>query len=251
MALHKAGLQPWSRAHVFRDTYERGREESTGGFPEQMEPGLSLFQRPDFQLMSESAELYSCKKILKFRRGGGHTAHDFVASDAGKHDAISLRGHTDPEVRRSAAIVAGSWHKAAMSRFGRRFRCWDFFRILPTDVDVPAGAATFFFNLREIGALVPVGFGAVIHRERVEPRGFGSTAGDDGIGHADNGRRVSATREFGENGPIGTKFALDGCGEDGAEVLLVFGIRAVPDFVLGVEIPIFAHCAFSGSEKHG
>src|ERR1700679_3359801 len=119
MAFHKAGLQPWGRTHVFRDTHEGGREESTGGFPEQMEPGPSLFQRPDFQLTSESAELRSCKKILKLGRGGGHTAHDFVAPDAGKHDAISLRGHAHPEVRSSSSIVAGSWHKAGMNRLGR------------------------------------------------------------------------------------------------------------------------------------
>src|SRR5271157_1628001 len=114
MALRKAGPQPWGRAHVFRHTHEGGREESTGGFPEQMEPGLSFFQRPEFQLMGEDAELCSCEKIFKFGRGCGHTAHHFVATDPGKHNAISLRSHTHPEVRRSAAIVAGSRHKAAV-----------------------------------------------------------------------------------------------------------------------------------------
>src|ERR1700683_260036 len=106
MALHKAGLQPWGRAHVFCDTHESGREESTGRFPERMEQGLSLFQRPDFQLMSEGAELCSCEKILKFGCWCGHTAHDFVAPDARKYDAISLRGNTHPDLRRSAAVVA-------------------------------------------------------------------------------------------------------------------------------------------------
>src|ERR1700684_140924 len=140
MALHKGGAEPWGRMHVFRDTHEGEREESTGGFPEQMEPGLSFFQRPDFQLMSESAELRSCKKILKFGHRGGHTAHDLVAADAGKHDAISLRGHTHPEVQRSAAIIAGCWHKTGVSRIGRWFSRWDVFRILRADIDVPAAA---------------------------------------------------------------------------------------------------------------
>src|SRR5580692_4616980 len=99
--------------------------------------------------MSEGAELCSCEKILKFGRRCGHTAHDFVATDAGKHDAISLRGHTHPNLRRSAAIVARSWHKAAVRRFGRWFRRGDCFLILSTDVDVPTGAAAFFFNFSE------------------------------------------------------------------------------------------------------
>src|SRR5712664_146004 len=109
MALSEVRVKPWSRAHAFRDTHERGREKSTGGFPEQMEPGLSLFQCPDFQLVSKGTELCSCEKILKFRRGRGHTAHDFVTTNAGKHDAIILRGHTHPDLWRSAAIIAGSW----------------------------------------------------------------------------------------------------------------------------------------------
>src|SRR5208282_1701892 len=170
MALRKAGLQPWGWPHVFRNTYESGREESTGGFPEQMEPGLSLFQRPDFQLMSEVTELCSCEKILKFGHRCWHAAHDFVATDAGKHDAISLRGHTHPDLRRSAAIVAGSWHKAAVRRFGRWFRRGDCFRILRADVDVPAGATALFFNFGEIGALVPVRFGVVIVGDGIEAR---------------------------------------------------------------------------------
>ena len=33
------------------------------------------------------------------RARGWHTAHDFVATDAGKHDAISLRRHTHPDLR--------------------------------------------------------------------------------------------------------------------------------------------------------
>ena len=154
-------------------------------------------------------------------------------------------------MQRSAAIVARSWHKTGVNRFGWWFRRWDVFRILRTDVDVPAGAPALFFNFGEIGALVPVGFGVVIVGDGIETRRVGGAAGDNGIGHADDGRGVPATAELGENGPVGTKFALDGYGEDVAEVLLVFSISVVTDFVLWLEIPIFAYCVFSGSEEHG
>ena len=48
--------------------------------------------------------------------------------------------------------------------------------LLRADIDVPAGAAALFFNFREIGALVPVGFGVIIvgdvsRREFRRPRG--------------------------------------------------------------------------------
>jgi len=92
MALHKARLQPWGCAHVFCDTHKAERKEFTGSFPEEMDPRLSLLQRPGFQLMSEGAELCSCQKILKFGHRGWHTAHDLVATDTGEHDAIPLRG---------------------------------------------------------------------------------------------------------------------------------------------------------------
>ena len=120
-----------------------------------------------------------------------------------------------------------------------------------TDVDVPAGATALFFNFGEIGALVPVGFGVVIVGDGIEARRVGGATGDDGIGHANDGRGVPATAELGENGSIGTKFALDGCGENGAEMFFVFGISAVTDFLLWIEIPILAHSVFSGSEEHG
>src|SRR5258708_3626970 len=118
MALHKAGLQPWGRSHMFRDTHYGRREESPRRFPEEMEPWLSLFERPDFQLMSEGAELSSCEKILKFGHWRWHSAHDLVSPDAGKHHAISLRRQTGSDLWRGAAVGAGSWHKPIVGRFG-------------------------------------------------------------------------------------------------------------------------------------
>src|SRR5713226_9088961 len=117
MVPHKMGLQPRSRSHVFRNTHECGRKKSPGGLPEQMEPRLSFFQCPDFQFMSERAELCSCEKIFEFRCGCWHSTHDLVAADAGKHDAIPLRGQAHPELRGRAAIVAGGRHKEAVWSF--------------------------------------------------------------------------------------------------------------------------------------
>src|SRR5256886_8293864 len=90
--LHIVGLQPRNRPHVFRDANEPGRKESPRRFPEQMEPWLSFFQRPYFQLMSEPPELCSCEKIFEFRCRCRHATHSLVATHAGEHDAIPLRG---------------------------------------------------------------------------------------------------------------------------------------------------------------
>ncbi len=113
-------------------------------------------------------------------------------------------------------------------------------RFLLADVDVAAGAAASFFYFGEIGALVPVGFGVVVVGDGVEPRGFGGAAGDDGIRHADDGGGVHAAAELGEDGAVGAESAADGFSEDGAEVLFVFGVRAVTDSLAGIEIPILA-----------
>ena len=64
------------------------------------------------------------------------------------------------------------------------------------------------------------------------------SAGDDGVGHADDGGGVHAAAEFGEDGTVGAESAADGFGEDGAEVLFVFGVGAVTDSLGGIEIPI-------------
>src|SRR5713101_835646 len=163
MALHKVGLQPWGRPQVFRDTHKRGGEESPHGFKEKMEPRLSFFECPDFQLMSQGPEPCSREKVFEFRYGRWHATHSLVATNAGKHDPIALRGQAHPDLRGSAAIVAKARHKTVARRFGRWFGRGPFCRILRTDIDVPAGAATPFFDFGEIGTLVPIGFGIVVH----------------------------------------------------------------------------------------
>ena len=102
---------------------------------------------------------------------------------------------------------------------------------------------------------VGVGFEVVVRvvepGDGVEARAFGGTAGDDDIGHADDGRGVHAAAEFGENRPIGAESALDGCGQGRAEVFFVFGVRAVANALARIKIPIFADGVLSWSEEHG
>ena len=91
---------------------------------------------------------------------------------------------------------------------------------------------------------VRVGFevvvGVVEPGDGVEAWAFGFAAGDDGIRHADDGGGVHAAAEFGEDGAVGAESALDGCGQDGAEVFFVFGVGAVADALARIEIPILA-----------
>src|SRR5206468_6222463 len=137
--------------------------------------------------MSQRPELSSCEKIFEFRCGCRHATHSLVAADSREHDTIPLRDQAHPELGGRAPIVAKSWHKAAVRRFGRWFGRGLVFRILRTDIDVPTSAATLFLYFSEIGTLVPIGFGIVVHCDRIEPRDFGGPTGDDDIGHADDG----------------------------------------------------------------
>src|SRR6266852_8703445 len=118
--------------------------------------------------MSERPESCSCEKIFKFWCRCRYATHDFVAADAGKHDAIPLGGEAHPELRGSATIVAGGRHKTAVWCFGRRLGLSLFFWVWWTDVDVPASAAAFFFHFAKVGAFIPVGFGVVVVGDGVE-----------------------------------------------------------------------------------
>ena len=88
-----------------------------------------------------------------------------------------------------------------------------FFYSHSRDIDVVAGAAAFFFDFGEMGKFTPVWLGLVVPSDGVEAGAFGGAAGDDNVGHADDGRGVHAAAEFGEDGTVGTEAALDGCGE--------------------------------------
>jgi len=116
---------------------------------------------------------------------------------------------------------------------------------------VAAGAAAFLFEFSEIDVVVPVGVGVVVPRDGVEARSFGDAAGYDGICDADDRGGVHASGKFGEDGPVGAEPAVDGRGEDAAEVLFVLGVGTVTDFLGRIEIPIFADRTLSVPEEHG
>jgi hypothetical protein len=65
---------------VLRDGNQVGREEFPGCIKEQVEPGLSLIECPDFKSVCELSELGSLKNIFKFRSGTWDTTRDLVAS---------------------------------------------------------------------------------------------------------------------------------------------------------------------------
>src|SRR5262249_42307300 len=84
-------MEPRRRPLVLWDADKGRRKESPGCVKEKVEPRLSFVQSPHFQLVRELPELAGCQKIFEFRRGCWHATGDFVAADAGEHDAIALR----------------------------------------------------------------------------------------------------------------------------------------------------------------
>ncbi len=112
-------------------------------------------------------------------------------------------------------------------------------------------SAALFLDFGEIGAFVISGVRVVVPRDGIESGHFGGAACDDGICHADNGGGVHAATEVSEDGAVGTESPLDGFGKDGAEVFFVFGVGAVADFLLRIEIPILPYSVFSGPEENG
>src|SRR5205807_1902731 len=112
--------------------------------------------------------------------------------------------------------------------------------LLLANVYMTAGAATLFFDLGEVRALVPVGFRVVVVRDRVEARCFGGTAGHDSVCHAHDGGGVHAATQLCEDGTVRAEPAADSFAEDPPKVLFVFSIDAVTDSFLRIEIPILA-----------
>src|SRR5260370_39414775 len=107
-----------------------------------MEPRFSLVQSPHLQFMSESPKLASCQEILEFWCGCWHAARYLVASDAGEHDAVSLRSHARRELAaRFVGTAAGTWggRKVLIVKL-------EFERLLLANIDVEAGATALFFD---------------------------------------------------------------------------------------------------------
>src|SRR6266404_3991830 len=201
-----------------------------------MKPWLPFVQGPQFQLMRERTELCSCEKVGKLRRRRWHATRDLVTSDAGKDDAISLRNHACGELCRSlVGPTAGS--RSRLESVALEFELEGFAR---ADIDVATGPSALFFDLREIRALVPVGFGVVVVGDSVEPPSFGVSAGDDGVCDTNDGGRIHAAAEFGEYGTVRTQPSPHRLPENNSEVLFKFRISAVADLLLRIEIPILA-----------
>src|SRR6266404_4958003 len=202
-----------------------------------MKPWLPFVQGPQFQLMRERTELCSCEKVGKLRRRRWHATRDLVTSDAGKDDAISLRNHACGELCRSlVGPTAGS--RSRLESVALEFELEGFAR---ADIDVATGPSALFFDLREIRALVPVGFGVIVVGDRIEARRLGKATGDGRVSHAHDGGRIHAPAEFGKDRRVRTKPAPHGFPEDGAEVFLVFAVRAVTDSLARIEIPILVN----------
>src|SRR6266478_1161812 len=102
-----------------------------------------------------------------------------------------------------------------------------------------ADATSLFFHFREVERVV---FQTVIvvPRHSIKTREFGVTTSDDCIGHANDRSGIHAATEFCEDRAIGPEAALHGLCKDGAKVLFVFGIRAVTDLLIRIEIPMLA-----------
>src|SRR5580704_13972674 len=130
-----------------------------------MEPGLSLVEGPHFQLMSKPLRLETCEEVCQFRSCVRHATCHFVAAYAREYDTVILGGHTtnglfgkfsEGEGRAWCRHETIAW-KGEVEEFPR------------VEIDVAAGSATFFLYLVEIGTFVPVGFGVIVVRKRVEP----------------------------------------------------------------------------------
>src|SRR5271155_4286793 len=118
-----------------------------------------------------------------------------------------------------------------------------------------ARSSSFLFVFGDPVVFIGVGFevvvGVIEPGDSVEALAFGGGAGNDGVRHTDDGRRVHAPAELSEDGAVGAESALDGCGQGGAEVLFVFGVGAIANALSGIEVPIFADNVLSGSYEHG
>src|SRR5713101_1750755 len=114
-----------------------------------------------------------------------------------------------------------------------------------------AGAAALFFDLGEVRTLIPVGLGVVKVGDGIEARGFGGAAGNNGVRHADDGRRIHAATQLGEDGAVRAEPAAHGFTEDGSEMLFVFPIGPVTDSLVRIEIPVLSDGVLSGPYEDG
>src|SRR5579863_2554831 len=146
--------------------------------------------------MGERSEIASRDEIFEFRCGCRDPARDLVATGARQHSATALRGHILSE-------LPGSFvSRASSTRSCCKVVAFEFKAVVRSDVDLAPSAATLFFYLRKVGALVPVGLGIVVVGDSIEPRRFRPFPRDEDVCYADDRRRIYPPAQFGEHRTI-------------------------------------------------
>src|SRR5580700_7991607 len=113
-----------------------------------MEPGFSLVQCPDLQLMSQGPEPCLGKMVSEFGYRCWHTAQYFVSSDARKDNATPLCGYVG--YKRFSSLSRRSNGPGSRSEgIGVKSKLEE---VLQANIDVTTDSATLFFYLRKIRA---------------------------------------------------------------------------------------------------
>src|SRR5271169_3744068 len=246
MPLNERTIEPHGRLPVLCDATHRAWKKSQGGLKEQMKPGLSFRERPHFQLVREPPEARSGHEIGELGNGRRHSARDFIAADARKHDAITAL----PETGCSLASRLGiSWSGSRNCVEGCCRSVKQRSAIL-RKVDMETRAASLFLYCADVGALIPIGLEIVEVGKSIEPRHFGVRLGEYGVSDTHDGGGIHSAAEFCEHGPGGTEAALDRFPEHGSEVVFVIGIGAITDSLVGIKIPIFVSRLFPRLQTH-
>src|SRR5579872_1439262 len=131
-----------------------------------MEDRLSPRQGPSDNLASETTKLASRKKCRQLRNGRWYATEYLVSADARQNYAVSLEPEDTIELHSSRInLCLGSRDSGEQSsiRSGPH-------EILLRYVYMTTVSASPFFNLREVGPLVPVWFVVIIVRNCIHPR---------------------------------------------------------------------------------
>src|SRR5579864_5292474 len=186
--------------------------------------------------MSELAESESCQQVGELRRRRWRSACNFIATDAREQYTAAAGSHVLNEAFRSPSrTLAGAGSHHELFRVTPKSQ-----RVVSTDVYVATGSAALLFDRSKIVTLIPVGFVIAIVGDGVEHRDVGSSAGNDSVSDADDGGGVHAAAQLGNYWNIGTKSALDGCGEGGAKMFFILSVGAIANILARIKIPVFS-----------
>src|ERR1051326_7890288 len=106
------------------------------------------------------------------------------------------------------------------------------------DVNVRTGPTTLFFDLGEVGFLIPIGFRIVVVGNRVESRGSGCSLTHDLVRHTHNRRRIDAATEFSKYRCISPQTSANGRGKDTPKVLFIVRISSIADLLARIKVPV-------------